>query len=100
MMTMKAPVMRRLAITARGMVTRGFLASPPRVVALSNPTREKTVITTARLRSCRVMPCALSWVGSDGKPCLNKMTAARARMQATEAPSKARVNRDEILMSL
>jgi hypothetical protein len=49
-----------------GMLISGLRASPPRVVALSNPTREKTVITTARLRSCRVMPCTFSCAVSVG----------------------------------
>ena len=53
---MKAPVISRLAMTARGMLRKGLRASPPSVVALSKPTREKTVITTARLRSWSVMP--------------------------------------------
>jgi hypothetical protein len=34
------------------------------------------------------------------EPVLEQMMAARARMQATEAASKASVSRDEILMSL
>ena len=51
MKTMKAPVMSKLAITALGMFFSGFRASPPNVVALSKPTKEKTVITTAKLRS-------------------------------------------------
>src|ERR1700722_8245503 len=100
MNTMKAPVISKLAITARGMFLRGLRASPPRVVALSKPTREKTVMTTARLRSWMVMPCTLSCAVSVGNPCLNRITNAKARMQATEAASNSKVNSEEILMSL
>ena len=48
MNTMNAPVIRRLQITARGTLRSGRLASPPSVVALSNPTRLKMQITIAK----------------------------------------------------
>ena len=100
MNTMKAPVMSRLTTTARGTFLSGFLASPPSVVALSNPTREKMQITTARLRPWKVMPFALTMVVSIVSPCLNRTTKARARMQATDTHSKTSVSRDETWMSL
>ena len=100
MNTMKAPVISKLAITARGMFLSGFRASPPRVVALSNPTKEKTVMTTARLRSWMVMPCTLSCAVSVGKPCLKRITKDNAIMQLTETASNSKVNSEETLMSL
>ena len=100
MKTMKAPVISRLVTTARGMLRKGLRASPPSAVALSKPTREKTVITMARERSCSVMPETFSWAGSLVNPCLNRITNARARMHTTETASKTRVRTEETRMSL
>ena len=85
---MNAPVMSRLAITARGRLRRGFFASPPMVVAASKPTREKMQATTARPMPRTFTPLSDSCLVSTEKPCLNRITQARAMMQATEAASR------------
>ena len=87
-------------MTARGTLRRGFFASPPRVVALSNPTSEKMQATTARPMPRTSTPLSLSCFVSTTKPCLNRITKARAVMHATEAPSKTRVRMEETRMSL
>ena len=92
----------RLQITALGHVPAAdCVASPPRAVALSKPTREKMQATTASAHArARRRPCSFSWVVSTLKPCLNRTMQARARMQATEAASRTRVRMEEIRMSL
>ena len=65
-------------MTALGTVRLAFFASPPSAVALSKPTREKMQATTARPMPCRPTPLSESWSVSTLKPCLKRMTKARA----------------------
>ena len=81
----------RAMVFSGGTLLSGFLASPPRVVALSKPTREKMQITTARLSPWKVIPLAFTMVVSMVRPCLNRMMKARASMAATDTHSNTRV---------
>jgi hypothetical protein len=50
MKTNQTPAKAKLQMTALGTFLRGFLASPPKAVALSKPTRLKMDMTIPRLR--------------------------------------------------
>lgn len=57
-------------------------------------------ITTPSPNVAGFIPCRESWAWSTGAPCLNRTMAVRARISATETPSKTSIKIVEILMSL
>src|SRR5580658_5109270 len=87
-------------ITARGMVLRGSRASPPSVVAASNPTKLNIESTSAGPSAEIETPFSLNWSRSNWNPKRKTRTSSTTRMRLTETTSIQSINSAESLTSL
>lgn len=92
----KAPDKMAHCNTTRGMVRNGSLASAPKVVALSKPTKLNMESTNAGPSAGINAPFSLSWSRSRCSPKWTSTRANRMRMRLTEAVSPLIVSSQKV----
>ena len=91
MNTMNAPVMMQAPITARGTLRSGLLGLATEGCRTLEADQAEDADDDGQAQALEVNAVDLQ-AGSSrtGAPCLNRMTQARARMQATDAASNTK----------